>query len=95
MKIKYTKKGTFIIIQNVVIIQNLCKKREKDGAKMELRRDVTINNHPFSYPWPDDNKEGGEFQIFFLHESMSKHPKLVNPYKPWNSKVEEHNQVKS
>ena len=62
LRIKYTKKGKFIIIQNVVIIQNLCKKREKDGAKMELRRDETINNHPFSYPWLDDNKkEGGEF----------------------------------
>ena len=42
------------------------KKREKDGAKMEFRRDETINTHPFSHPWSNDNKkkEGVEFQNF-------------------------------
>jgi len=63
--VKYTKRGRFIIIQNVCIIQKK-KKEEKDGAKMELIRDGTINTHPFSHPWRADNKkkEGGEFHIF-------------------------------
>jgi hypothetical protein len=62
------------------------KKREKDGAKMELRRDGTINTHPFSYPWPADNKkkEGGRISDFSLIKTRSKHLKLVNPHKPWN-----------
>ena len=50
---------------------------------MELRRDGTINTHPFSHPWPADNKnkKGGEFQIF--PSSIGKRRK-VNPNKPWN-----------
>jgi hypothetical protein len=58
----------------------------KDGAKMELRRDGTINTHPFSHLWLADNKkkEGGEFQIFSFIKTRSKHLKLVNPNKPWN-----------
>jgi hypothetical protein len=37
----------------------------KDGAKMELRRDGTINTHPFSHSWQlIIRRRGGEFQIF-------------------------------
>ena len=73
------------------------KEKQKKGAKMELRRDGTINTHPFSHPWSTENqkKEGGENFKFFLHETRSKHQKLVNSYKPWNYKVEEHNQVEN
>jgi hypothetical protein len=39
----------------------------KDGAKMELTRDGTINTHLFSHPWPADNKnkEGRRISDFF------------------------------
>ena len=30
-------------------------KRKKNRVKMELRRDGTINTHPFSHPWPVGN----------------------------------------
>ena len=31
------------------------KKKEKDEVKMELRRDGTINTHPFSHLWSAEN----------------------------------------
>ena len=40
------------------------KKKEKDRAEMESRRDETINTHPFSHPWPTNNKTKGGFHIF-------------------------------
>jgi hypothetical protein len=53
LRIKYTKGGEFIIIQKCCYKKKgaKIKKREKDGAKMELRRDGTINTHPFSHSW--------------------------------------------
>ena len=82
---KIYKEGGFIIIQNVVIIF-IKKKGVKDGAKMELTRDGTINTHPFSHPWPADNrnKEGRRISYFPFIKTRSKHLKLVNPNKPWN-----------
>jgi len=43
----------------------------KDGTKMELTRDGTINTHPFSHPCPTDNKnkEGRRISDFFLHQN--------------------------
>jgi hypothetical protein len=58
----------------------------KDRANMELRRDGTINTHPFSHQWPADNKkkEGGRVSDFSFIKTRSKHLKLVYPNKPWN-----------
>jgi len=42
----------------------------KDVGKIELRRDGTINTHPFSHPWPGDNKnKEGRISDFFLHQN--------------------------
>jgi len=42
------------------------RKREKDGAKIEIRRNGTINTHSFSHPWPIGNKKKreGKFSDF-------------------------------
>ena len=50
---------------------------------MELTRDGTINTHPFSHPWPTNNKnkEGRRISDFFFIKTRSKHLKLVNPNK--------------
>jgi len=58
----------------------------KDGARMELTRDETINTHPFSHSWPTDNKnkEGRRISDFSFIKTRSKHLKLVNLNKPWN-----------
>ena len=51
----YKKIGKFIIIQKFCYNTKKgikIRKKEKDGAKMELRRDGTINTHSFSHPWP-------------------------------------------
>jgi hypothetical protein len=42
------------------------RKRKKDGDKMELRRNGTINTHSFSHPWLTGNKKKreGKFSDF-------------------------------
>jgi hypothetical protein len=50
----YQKRREFIIIKKFCYKTKkrglkLKKKREKDGAKIELRRDGTINTHSFSH----------------------------------------------
>jgi hypothetical protein len=41
----------FVIMQNNATKKGAkIRKKEKDGAKMELRRNGTINTHSFSHP---------------------------------------------
>jgi hypothetical protein len=61
------------------------RKREKDGAKMELRRNGTIIPiYSSIHGRLITRRRGGRISDFSFVKSRSKHLKLVYPHKPWN-----------